>query len=77
MSPSRTSSQVEIVITDNGTGLPIGFDVNLSESLGLKIARTLAQSLGGSFTLSAAPLGSGTVARLTIASDLNDPPLPG
>jgi two-component sensor histidine kinase len=50
--------------------------VNLSESLGLKIARTLAQSLGGSFTLSAAPLGSGTVARLMIASDLSDPPLP-
>jgi two-component sensor histidine kinase len=73
---ARSSNDVEIVIADNGTGLPTKFDVNLSESLGLKIARTLAQSLGGSFTLSAAPLGSGTVARLMIASDLSDPPLP-
>ncbi|HZH08117.1 MAG TPA: histidine kinase dimerization/phosphoacceptor domain -containing protein [Lautropia sp.] len=73
----HSSSHVEIVIADDGAGLPAGFDVNLSESLGLKIARTLAQSLGGSFTLSAAPVGRGTVARLMIASDLPDLPLPG
>ena len=69
---------VEIVIADNGVGLPTGFDVNLSESLGLKIARTLAQSLGGSFTLTASPVGQGTVARLLIASDLTShAPMPG
>lgn len=68
---------LEIMIADNGVGLPAGFDVTLSESLGLKIARTLAQSLGGTFTLTAAPVGRGTVARLLIASDLTaDAPLP-
>ncbi|WP_228242948.1 sensor histidine kinase [Porphyrobacter sp. GA68] len=67
----------QIVIADNGAGLPAGFDLAQAESLGLKIARTLAQSLGGSFTMSAAPVGEGTVARLEIASDLPEPPLPG
>lgn len=69
--------RIEVMIADNGDGLPDGFDLTQSESLGLKIARTLAQSLGGSFTLSAAPVGRGTVARLEIASELPEPPLPG
>ena len=66
---------VAITITDDGAGLPPGFDVAASESLGLKIARTLAQSLAGEFTLSAAPVGKGTIARLQIASELPEPPL--
>ncbi|PZT89472.1 MAG: histidine kinase [Citromicrobium sp.] len=64
-----------VMIADDGVGLPAGFDPNLSESLGLKIARTLAQSLGGEFTLAAAPVGKGTVARLDIATELPEPPL--
>lgn len=74
---ARVEGLVEIVIADNGTGLPDGFDLGRSESLGLKIARTLAQSLGGSFSLTAAPIGRGTVARLVIGSDLPDPLPPG
>jgi len=64
---------VAITIADNGKGMPSGFDPNLSESLGLKIARTLAQSLGGKFSMAAAPLGTGTVARLEIAAEIPEP----
>ena len=64
---------VAVTIADNGKGIPQGFDPNTSESLGLKIARTLAQSLGGDFTMTAAPLGRGTVARLQIAAEIPQP----
>lgn len=64
---------VAVTIADNGKGIPSGFDVNASESLGLKIARTLAQSLGGRFTMTAAPLGLGTVATLEIAAEMPQP----
>ena len=77
VSVAPSGGGVEVVIADNGAGLPAGFDLAQAESLGLKIARTLAQSLGGSFTLTAAPIGRGTVARLVIASDLPDPPVLG
>lgn len=64
---------VAVTIADNGKGIPAGFDVNASESLGLKIARTLAQSLGGRFSMHAAPLGAGTVATLEIAAEMPQP----
>lgn len=68
---------VEVTIADDGKGLPAGFDLEASESLGLKIARTLAQSLGGQFTMAAAPVGRGTIARLAIGLVQPDPPVPG
>jgi len=71
------STGVEVTIADDGAGLPAGFDVDTSDSLGLKIARTLAQSLGGRFTLAAAPVGRGTIARLEIALAQPDPPVLG
>lgn len=64
---------IEIVIADDGVGLPDGFDLAQAESLGLRIARTLAQSLGGRFTMSAVPMGTGTVARLEIDSPIVEP----
>ena len=72
---SSAERGVAVIIADNGKGIPAGFDANLSESLGLKIARTLAQSLGGEFSMAAAPVGRGTVARLEIASELPEPVL--
>lgn len=57
---------VSVTIADDGKGLPAGFDLEASDSLGLKIARTLALSLGGRFTMTAAPIGRGTLARLEI-----------
>jgi two-component sensor histidine kinase len=57
---------VSVSIVDDGAGLSDGFDLQASDSLGLRIARTLAQSLG-QFTMSVAPSGRGTLARLDIA----------
>lgn len=68
---------VEVTIADDGKGLPTGFDVEASESLGLKIARTLAVSLGGRFSMAAAPIGRGTVARLEIGLAQPEPPVLG
>ena len=46
-------------VTDDGAGLPTGFDVRRSNSLGLTIATTLARQLGGSFeVLDARPAGA-------------------
>ena len=57
-----------LTVADDGAGLPAGFNPAQSSSLGLKIARSLAEQLGGTFTLTAnAPLG--TVARLHFPVD--------
>jgi two-component sensor histidine kinase len=54
---------LEIVIADDGSGLPAGFVLDRSDSLGLKIARMLAQQLAGDFGLSS---DQGTIARLRL-----------
>ncbi|WP_120717413.1 sensor histidine kinase [Tsuneonella amylolytica] len=68
---------VSVTIADDGKGLPDGFDLETSDSLGLRIARTLTQSLGGRFTMAAAPVGRGAIARLEIALAQPDPPVLG
>jgi two-component sensor histidine kinase len=50
-------------VTDDGCGLPAGFDLASSASLGLGIARTFAEQLGGRFELLP---GERTTARLTL-----------
>jgi two-component sensor histidine kinase len=52
-----------IDVRDDGHGLPEGFDLEASDSLGLKIARTLAAQLRGSFELLR---GQGCTARLVL-----------
>lgn len=52
-----------IEVSDDGCGLPEGFDLATSSSLGLGIARTFAEQLGGRFELER---GARTVARLRI-----------
>ena len=52
---------------DDGVGLPAGFDLQKTKSLGLKIVQTVVQSdLKGTFTLEPRTDGSGTVARVVI-----------
>ena len=58
---------LEITIRDDGRGLPDGFRVEDSTSLGLRIATTLARGLGGSFRLSA---DADTVATLHLPAGL-------
>lgn len=50
-----------LTIADNGAGLPDGFVLAGTTSLGLKIALTLARQIGGRFELAG---GNGTTARL-------------
>lgn len=60
---------VAITIKDDGAGLPAEFDLDRSNSLGLRLSTTLARSMGGKFTLANRPEGRGTLARLEIATE--------
>lgn len=62
---SKAQPWLSVAVEDNGTGLPDGFDLAASDSLGLRIARSLATGLGGTFTLSPAA-GGGTLADLRV-----------
>lgn len=44
---------LEVRVTDDGAGLPQGFRLDQTNSLGLKLAQALARQLGGSFDLTA------------------------
>jgi two-component sensor histidine kinase len=55
---------LEVVVRDNGCGLPEGFDIDLTRSLGLSIVRDLVRSqLEGTITMES---DEGTVVRLDI-----------
>jgi two-component sensor histidine kinase len=48
--------RLHVTVDDDGAGLPEGFDVDASTSLGLSIVRTLVESeLGGLLELRAGP----------------------
>lgn len=53
----QRDGRVLISVEDDGAGLPAGFDVNGSSSLGLRISRAMAESLQGRFTLGPASAG--------------------
>ena len=55
-------------ILDRGPGLPVGFDLAASDSLGLTVAQQFAVALDGELVLASRP-GGGTVARLRFAVD--------
>ncbi|WP_448659559.1 sensor histidine kinase [Sphingomonas sp. CJ99] len=57
------SGQMQVDVSDDGHGLPDGFDLANSDSLGLRIAAMLARQLNGTFELFAS---SGTTARLVL-----------
>jgi two-component sensor histidine kinase len=59
-----------VVVTDNGAGLPPGFDPTESGSLGLRIALTLTRQIGGTFALRPA-VGGGTEAELRLRSAMS------
>jgi two-component system, sensor histidine kinase PdtaS len=45
----RDGSAITLTVSDDGAGLPDGFDAENSQSLGLRIIRSLALQLGGRF----------------------------
>jgi len=59
----RAGSDIVVDVRDDGAGLPEGFDLRDSGSLGLRIATMLAGQLGGRFELFTE---AGTTARLTL-----------
>jgi two-component sensor histidine kinase len=60
---ARRGDEVEMSVRDDGRGLPEAFDAERSDSLGLRIVRTLAQQIGGRFALAPAQPG----ARLSLS----------
>ncbi|WP_139980773.1 PAS domain-containing sensor histidine kinase [Nocardioides litoris] len=61
----RTGGPLEVVVEDDGRGLPAGFDLDGSTNLGLSIVRTLVESeLGGHLSVADRP-GGGT--RVVVA----------
>ena len=66
MTACRRDDVLEAVVTDDGRGLPPGFDPTRSSSLGLSIVRTLVESeLGGVLQIEPAPAG-GTRVRVRL-----------
>ena len=62
-----TGGGFRIEIRDDGHGLPDGFVMEKSAGLGLRIAATLAEQLGGQFELLPRRAeGGGTIARLVV-----------
>jgi two-component sensor histidine kinase len=64
--PTTTDGRLRVEISDDGRGLPDGFDWRTSRSLGLSIVTTLVAELEGSFTLGPQPDGPGTRAVVEI-----------
>ena len=70
----RADGQLELAVTDDGRGLPEGFDAGRSPSLGLSIVRALVESeLGGSMTIGpAGEDGSAVGVRVRVSLPLPD-----
>jgi PAS domain S-box-containing protein len=47
VSVHRTNGSVHMVVADDGVGLPANFDLSATNSMGLKLATSLAHQLGG------------------------------
>jgi two-component system, sensor histidine kinase PdtaS len=66
LSLGHEANELVLHVTDDGAGLPEGFDIESSAGLGLSIVRTLVRSeLGGSIELRPAP-GSGAQATIRV-----------
>jgi two-component sensor histidine kinase len=67
---SRQADRLVVTVTDNGAGLPPGFDLDSSTSLGLQIVRTLVVAeLGGRLEISPRAAG-GTTVRVDLPVEL-------
>ena len=63
----RLVGRLHVSVDDDGAGLPAGFDLDGSTSLGLSIVRTLVESeLGGQLELGRSPSGRGTRAAVDV-----------
>jgi two-component sensor histidine kinase len=58
--PSREDGRLRVEISDDGRGLPPGFDWRESRSLGLSIVNTLIEEMEGTFSIGPRPESPGT-----------------
>jgi two-component sensor histidine kinase len=66
----RTDGAIQVVVRDNGVGLPAGFSIESTAGLGLSIVRGLVRSqMGGEITMKA---DRGTVVEVAIPVDAPD-----
>ena len=71
---ARAPEQLTVTVTDSGAGLPPGFDLENTKSLGLQIVRTLVVAeLGGQLSLAQRP-GGGTIALVDLPVRYEPPP---
>ncbi|MEM9711362.1 MAG: histidine kinase N-terminal domain-containing protein [Actinomycetota bacterium] len=67
VSLDRHGDELAVGVTDNGPGLPDGFDVDQATGLGLSIVRALVGSdLGGRIEMRSRADGGGSVARILV-----------
>jgi two-component sensor histidine kinase len=66
VSAQRSAGMLDVVVADDGHGLPPGFDVEVSEGLGLQIVRTLLDSELDSVLHVRARPGGGTEAVIRL-----------
>ncbi|HYP46276.1 MAG TPA: histidine kinase N-terminal domain-containing protein [Propionibacteriaceae bacterium] len=64
--PEAADGWLRVAISDNGRGMPHGFDWRSSRSLGLSIVSTLVAEMEGRFALGSNPDGAGTRAVVEI-----------
>ncbi len=64
--PRRHDGDLELLVSDEGVGLPADFDLTKTGSLGLSIVSTLVRDLGGQFSLGPNPAGRGSTARVVL-----------
>jgi len=69
-----TGEPVQLVITDNGAGLPA--DMELAQGMGLKIMRYRANMVGGNVQIGPAPGGVGTRVTMVCVQPAFTQPLP-
>jgi two-component sensor histidine kinase len=67
-----SASNVQLVVSDEGVGLPCGFDWKNTKTLGLRIVDVLVDQLGGTLTVHSGP---GAVFILDFAKDVQQHPL--
>jgi two-component sensor histidine kinase len=66
----RLVGRLHLDIEDDGRGLPEGFDLEASQSLGLSIVRTLVESeLGGQLVMAPVPVGTGARVQVDVPAD--------
>jgi len=62
---NRSAATLEVIVADDGRGMPEGFDVDRAKGLGLQIVRTLLAELESTIALRPRE-GGGTEALITV-----------